>query len=212
MRLFAALLPPNRALAELASAVRGLRELPGADRLRWTPSTGRHITLAFYGQTPEEALPALHEGLARAARSCPPLGLRLKGGGRFGNRVLWAGVEGIDGYGDGRGGGDEAALVRLAAAAAGALPEEPGARDASARGEHRPFHPHLTLARSRDGVELKPFAGALALFEGLEWQATHLALLRSELTQEGSQYTVEESWSLGGSPGGTPGGGATVGA
>ena len=94
MRLFTALLLPPPALAELAAEVGRLRELPGADRLRWIRPEGWHLTLAFLGEVDDALLPELRERLARAARRHPALRLRLAGGGRFGDRVLWTGVAG----------------------------------------------------------------------------------------------------------------------
>ncbi|MFF8959470.1 2'-5' RNA ligase family protein [Streptomyces sp. NPDC014894] len=68
MRLFAAVLPPAGAVAELGAAVDGLRALPGSDGLRWTGREGWHFTLAFLGEVDERLLPELTARLARAAR------------------------------------------------------------------------------------------------------------------------------------------------
>jgi 2'-5' RNA ligase/MFS family permease len=92
MRLFAALLPPEYVLDELARAAQGLRALPGAQALRWTERANWHITIAFYGEVPDGPLPALRERLARAAARRGPMDLRVAGGGRFGQRALWAGI------------------------------------------------------------------------------------------------------------------------
>ncbi|RSS25254.1 2'-5' RNA ligase family protein, partial [Streptomyces sp. WAC05858] len=64
MRLFAAVLPPDAVVAELAARVKALQTLPGADGLRWTEREGWHFTLAFYGEVAEEVLPELHTRLA----------------------------------------------------------------------------------------------------------------------------------------------------
>ncbi|MGH3313594.1 MAG: 2'-5' RNA ligase family protein, partial [Streptomyces sp.] len=101
MRLFAALLPPGDVLdgpGQLAGAVKEMRTLAGADRLRWTERAGWHLTLAFYGDVADDLLPELRERLTRAAGRRRPLRLRLAGGGRFGDRTLWAGI--ADGPGD----------------------------------------------------------------------------------------------------------------
>ncbi|MBW5425958.1 RNA 2',3'-cyclic phosphodiesterase, partial [Streptomyces sp. BG9H] len=94
MRLFAAVLPPDAVVAELAAAASGLRALPGADALRWAPRDSWHFTLAFMAEVPQETVPDLTARLARAAHRTPPFPLALRGGGRFGERVLWAGVAG----------------------------------------------------------------------------------------------------------------------
>lgn len=90
MRLFAAVIPPEAAIAELAGAVRGLRD----DHLRWTAEAGWHFTLAFMGEVHDEVLPELHARLARAAARSAPFPLRIHGSGHFGHRSLWAGAAG----------------------------------------------------------------------------------------------------------------------
>ncbi|MCK7627540.1 RNA 2',3'-cyclic phosphodiesterase [Streptomyces sp. RS10V-4] len=164
MRLFAAVLPPAHPLGQLAERMGRLRELPDADRLRWTGPDDWHFTLAFYGEVPEEALPELQERLGRAAHRCAAYELRIAGGGRFGDRVVWAGAD-----------GDRPAMRRLADAA-----EAAGRRAGLPMGEHRPYTPHLTLARKRTGrLDLVPYAAALAGFSGSAWTVTELALMRS---------------------------------
>ncbi|MDX3094475.1 RNA 2',3'-cyclic phosphodiesterase [Streptomyces sp. ME19-03-3] len=165
MRLFVAVVPPGRALAELEDAVDGLRALPGAERLRWTERAGWHVTLAFLGEVDEDLLAALVARLERAARRHPPRRIALTGGGRFGDRTLWAGLEGDD-------------LTRPAAAVRAA------ARRAGVRHEdgHERFHAHLTLARQRAGstrVGLRPFTDALGRFAGTPWTAAAVCLVRS---------------------------------
>ncbi|WP_065960972.1 RNA 2',3'-cyclic phosphodiesterase [Streptomyces sparsogenes] len=187
MRLFAAVLPPDPAVAELAARVGALRRLPGADGLRWTERAGWHFTLAFFGQVDESVLPALHERLARAAHRHPPHEVRLAGGGRFADKVVWAGVE-----------GDRATLGHLADSA------EAGARRAGVAMERhrRPYHPHLTLARCRGGADLRPYVDGLADFEGSAWTVAELSLVRSHPPAPGvpgaqPRYEVVAAWPLG---------------
>ncbi|RKN43879.1 RNA 2',3'-cyclic phosphodiesterase [Streptomyces hoynatensis] len=165
MRLFAAVLPPAWALEELGAAVDPLRRLPDAGRLRWTERAGWHVVLAFYGEVPEERLPGLCRRLGLAARRHPPHELRLAGGGRFAERVLWAGL-----------GGDLARLARLAASAAAA-----GRRAGAEVPEERTYRPHLTLARPRRGWRggLDRYAARLADFAGGPWPLSEFTLLRS---------------------------------
>lgn len=97
MRLFTALLPPDHVLdgaGQLADQVARLRSLDGTGRLRWAERANWHITLAFYGEVEERQLDGLSRRLARVARRAHPLRLRIAGGGRFGDRSLWAGVTG----------------------------------------------------------------------------------------------------------------------
>lgn len=188
MRLFAALLPPPAVAEELDAAVRALQALPDAGRLRWTPPENRHLTLAFYGEVGEESLPELRERLGRAAGRSRPLELRLRGGGRFGDRALWAGAD-----------GDVQPLRRLARSA-----EAAGRRVGVVGDEGRPYRPHVTLARTRSGRwDLRPYVAALETFDGGTWRVEELTLVRSHLPRSGvpgeqPRYEPVAAWPLGG--------------
>ncbi|WP_031509395.1 RNA 2',3'-cyclic phosphodiesterase [Streptomyces megasporus] len=189
MRLFTAVLPPPGVLTELEAAVDRLKGLPDADRLRWARPEGWHFTLAFLGEVDEALLPELRERLARAAHRHPAFGLRLAGGGRFGDRVLWIGVE-----------GDHTTLRRLADSVTAAV------RRAGVPTEDRPYKPHLTVARAgrtAHRVDLRPFVASLDGFSGSDWQAREVALVRSFLPSSGvpgehPRYETLEAWSLDG--------------
>ncbi|GAB2577441.1 RNA 2',3'-cyclic phosphodiesterase [Streptomyces capparidis] len=183
MRLFVAVLPPAEAVAELDAAVSALHGLPGAGSLLWTDRAGWHLTLAFLGEVEDDALPELEERLARAAGRHQPMPLRLAGGGRFGDRALWTGLD--------RGRAELARLARSAAAAA---------RRTGVPVDERPFKAHLTLARARrERVDLRPFAEALALFTGASWDAGPLRLMSSAPGGPGrpNRYETVRSWPLG---------------
>ncbi|MDF3300477.1 RNA 2',3'-cyclic phosphodiesterase [Streptomyces tropicalis] len=170
MRLFAAVLPPDDVVRQLADRIAVLRQLPGADRLRWTGPPGWHFTLAFYGEVGEETVPELSERLARAARRTAPFPLAVRGGGQFGHgRALWAGAE-----------GDPAALRQLAQRA------EAAARRAGVpMEEHRHYRAHLTLARGREAVDVRPYVAALDDFASRTWTVDEVALVRSRLPRSG---------------------------
>ncbi|MGY6020475.1 RNA 2',3'-cyclic phosphodiesterase [Streptomyces spinosirectus] len=188
MRLFAAVLPPEDVVRELAAEVDRLRELPGAERLRWTGRPGWHFTLAFYGEVDDEAVPELSARLERAAHRTGPFALAVRGGGQFGHgRALWAGAE-----------GDLPALRLLADRA-----EAAARRAGLPMGEHRRYKAHLTLARSRDAVDVRPYLTALADFTGPTWTVADLALVRSNLPKSGvpgeqPRYEAVTRWKLGG--------------
>lgn len=186
MRLFAAVLPPPGAIDELAAQVHRLRALPGADRLRWTERANWHFTLAFYGEVAEQSLPELRTRLARAAHRHQPYDVRLAGGGRFSDQVVWVGL-----------GGDRTASRRLAESAAA------GARRAGVTMDDRSYHPHLTIARQRlEKLDLAPVVTALNDFEGRVWTVDRLHLIRSNLPVRGivgeqPRYEVVAAWPLG---------------
>ncbi|MCC9306697.1 RNA 2',3'-cyclic phosphodiesterase [Kitasatospora sp. RB6PN24] len=192
MRLFVAVLPPSEVLAELDAAVAPLRELPGAERLRWTAAQGRHLTLAFLGAVDEEQLPALEDGLAQAVLGHPVHRLRLAGGGRFGDRVLWVGLAG------------ETWALRGLARSVATVTGEVLEQEAPELGEALEYHPHLTLARTgRSGHHgaaerkaLRAAAERLETFQGAEFTVASVHLMRSEFHGGPAQYTRVRSWAL----------------
>ncbi|MFC1419991.1 RNA 2',3'-cyclic phosphodiesterase [Streptacidiphilus cavernicola] len=188
MRLFAAVLPPAAAIKELAVAAAPLHALPQAAALRWTGEPTWHLTLAFLGQVDPGDIEPLGARLAAAAATVDRTPrLNLAGGGHFGDRALWAGVQ-----------GDTRALRDLA--------EEVGAvaRATGIGVDETPFRPHLTLARSGGrtsptpaGVTLAPLVAALSDFTGTAWPADTLRLMRSHLGVGAAHYETVSEWPLG---------------
>jgi 2'-5' RNA ligase len=141
-RLFVAVPLPDDAAEAVRSVVDEVRAEPlpaGARDVRWVRLDGLHLTLRFLGPTPEDRV----EGTATAVRevaqaAAGPIAMELGGAGTFPPhgrpRALWLGiVQGAEAL------GDLATRLDTTLASAG-WPSE-----------HRPFRPHLTLARS-DGV------------------------------------------------------------
>jgi 2'-5' RNA ligase len=180
MRLFVAVTPPPEAIDELRSATARLHS--AGPKLRWTRPEQWHLTLAFLGEVADAARADLTVRLGRTAARHPPVRLALQGAGRFGDRVLWTRVV-----------GDVAALRQLAASVGAA------ARRAGLVLDDRPYRPHLTLARGREGADLRPAVDALAGFAGSAWTAAELHLVRSRLAagpDRTSRYELVESWAL----------------
>ncbi|MET7649373.1 MULTISPECIES: RNA 2',3'-cyclic phosphodiesterase [unclassified Streptomyces] len=188
MRLFAAVLPPDAIADELAAEAARLRALPGAEGLRWTARPGWHFTLAFYGEVDDGLVPELSARLKRAAHRGAPFTVALRGGGQFGHgRALWAGAAG------------DVPELRLLADRAEAAGRKAGVE----MGEHRRYKAHLTLARSRDAVDVGPYVEALEAFEGRTWTVGELVLMRSDLPKSGvpgeqPRYEPVGRWALGG--------------
>jgi RNA 2',3'-cyclic 3'-phosphodiesterase len=167
VRIFAAVVPPEEALDDLADFLEPRREA-GPD-LRWTDPTLWHVTLAFMAQVPDRILETLVERVAGAVVRRAPIPLQCKGGGAFPDpydaRVTWIGVDG-----SGEALGSLAALargVRLACSHAGASPEA------------GPFHPHLTVARSRRPFEATRWLRVLDAYAGPPWMADEVTLFAS---------------------------------
>jgi len=160
MRLFVAVVPPRPVVLELRAA---LTTLPHADpQVRWCRPETWHVTLAFFGDVPPDAYEDLKERLGRAAARNTPMELALAGGGHFGGRTLWTGVQ-----------GERERLGRLAESVNSV------ARRCHIKVDERPFRPHLTLARVREAgcvgddhdgpIDLRPYVERMAAFRTPRW-------------------------------------------
>ncbi|XVX19054.1 RNA 2',3'-cyclic phosphodiesterase [Actinomycetota bacterium] len=186
MRLFAAIMPPEDAIEDLAEWLAPRRE--AGRELRWTDDYQWHITLAFMADVPDHAYDELVERMSAAAARHEVGRLALSGGGAFPTpyeaRVLWAGVSTLDGD---AGLAGLARGIRHAAAAAGSAPE--GGR----------FHPHVTLARTRP-IEATKWLRVLEGYAGPPWPAREVALVESHLGEgrgRRPRYEVRERLPLG---------------
>ncbi|MPQ99314.1 RNA 2',3'-cyclic phosphodiesterase [Modestobacter sp. I12A-02628] len=174
--------PPPAAVDHLAAALASLRDVPGAPR--WTPPARWHLTLVFLGDVPSDVTARLADRAGHVVRRCPPLSVRLAGGGSFGVRrrpgVCWVGVA-----------GDVEALADLAGRLAGS------ARDAGVDVERREFRAHLTVGRWRPGAPVD--AGLPARLDGYRgpvWPVTRVQLLRSHLGPD-ARHEPLAGWPVG---------------
>jgi 2'-5' RNA ligase len=158
--LFVASVPPPEVVESLTAAVAPLRAT--APTLRWAPPSRWHVTLAFLGPVDEKIRPELDRRLGRVATRHSRVELGLAGGGRFGQRVLFAKIAGDL--------GPLAAGIRRAAHRAGVT----GMDD-------RPLHAHLTLARVPDGkrADLQDLVAAFRAADCPPWTADEIVLFAS---------------------------------
>lgn len=195
MRLFVAVIPPRPVVLELRAA---LTTLPHDNpRLRWCRPDTWHVTLAFFGEVAEDALDDLKDRLGRAAARNTPMELALAGGGHFGGRTLWTGVQ-----------GERDRLGRLAESVNGV------ARRCHIKVDERPFRPHLTLARVRDSAngngsakgggnlsdheslpDLQPYVDRMASFRTPRWLVGEIDLF-NVVNQPLKQYERVGGWAL----------------
>jgi 2'-5' RNA ligase len=161
--MFVAVRPPPAVLDELAAALDAVRAA-APEEMRWSAPAQWHLTLCFLADVPDDKAARLTQRLRRAATRSAPLELRLAGGGRFGDRVLWAGAAGD--------------LPGLRALATGV---HRAALGADLQVERRRFKPHLTLARTSRPAPLTEATAALAHFAGAPWRATSIELVHSTL-------------------------------
>jgi len=182
MSLFAAISIPDPMRQRLARWAGVLaREIPDPHRrLRWVKEFQFHITLKFFGETPEHRMPPLQAALRSAAKGQSIFNLSLGQTGHFGGRVIWVGVDS---------GHDEVLKI-----------EKSIETQCSSLGfirESKPFHPHITLARSKlnpGTIRLDQLA-ALPNQEHLEpFTVSTFDLIRSTLSPQGSVYDIMERY------------------
>ncbi|EAP99719.1 hypothetical protein JNB_06109 [Janibacter sp. HTCC2649] len=170
MRVFAAVVPPPVAHADLESFVEVRREVQS--ELRWTPAHLWHVTLAFMGDVADHAVDDVMEAVAEASAGHAPIPLQLSGAGVFPSpdqaRVVWMDV--LSSAPDGLAELESLALgVRRAVGRVGAAP---------AGGDYRP---HLTLARSRHPFEATHWLRVMDAYAGPSWIAEEVTVFVSHL-------------------------------
>jgi RNA 2',3'-cyclic 3'-phosphodiesterase len=155
------------------------RELRGATiAVKWVERDNLHMTLAFLGAVPPGTADVAGAALERAAGTFAPFAARIEGIGAFPNlrrpRVIWAGVAA---------GGPE--LARLASSVGEEL------RAGGVHFDDKPFSPHVTLGRVREGVTppgemLRRMESARLATEPFRVEDVHL--MKSQLTPAGPIY------------------------
>ncbi len=144
-----------------------------------------HMTLKFLGETDESLTPRIKEAMERSVEGVPPMLVKFRGVGVFPNmsriRVIWIGTEG----------GENMSLI--------ARRLDDDLFKWGFRKEGRPFVPHVTLARAREGCSA---AEASALVETSrreefgEQVMDTLRLKKSVLSPRGPTYTTVEEVKL----------------
>jgi 2'-5' RNA ligase len=184
VRTFLAVEIPEKERDALASIIHPLE--PVSSSLKLVAPQLLHITMRFLGGVPAQDLGRVNEAAQRAASCVSPFSVTLSGVGAFPNprapRVIWAGIAEDAGL---------RSLRSLASQLEDALAVEGFARDS------RPFSPHITLARARDGISREQRQGlALALGRlpgrGLPqrtFDVGGLTVMRSDLRPSGPIYT-----------------------
>jgi 2'-5' RNA ligase len=184
MRLFFCVPLPQEAKDSAARALAAARAAAG--ELSWTRPEQMHLTLAFLGEQPPEAL----ERMYAAAQPCTALErfeATLAGAGAFPNprraHVLWLGI--TDGATE---------LVELATRLCSGL------REAGFGLETRPFRPHLTVARVKRGRErdAERALQRVAPGEVTRFPVGRLLLMKSELSPKGARHQEVRAFPLSG--------------
>jgi 2'-5' RNA ligase len=143
IRAFVAIDLPDAVRRDVA-ALRPRLGLGGAP-MKWVEEKNLHLTVKFLGDVDDDAVPSILARLRDACAAFEPFEIEIAGVGTFPPgrppRIVWAGVT------------ENAEIVKRLAARIdkdlGALGIEPEARE---------LHPHVTLARVRDGANGPPRA------------------------------------------------------
>jgi len=165
--------PPLPKLAELSAQLR--RAEPS---LKMADVGQAHVTLKFLGQVEERRVPEIVEAMRGAVEGRHAFRAACRGCGQFppkgAPRTIWAGVE------------DGGGLARLAGAIEESLAPLGFQREA------RPFRPHLTLARAREGSRPGGAAAFVARHADDDlggWDVSSVSLKRSVLGPQGPAYS-----------------------
>jgi 2'-5' RNA ligase len=181
IRSFIAIELPEEARKGLA---RLRRELERDEHrfVKWVDPQGIHLTLKFLGNIPAKRVTEITEAIKKASQEISPFHLEISGLGTFPSlkqaRVFWVGI-----------GGELDKLSRLQQNIDSALAALGFAR------EERPFVPHLTLARIREGAspaERRDFGelvGSTSFEDKYPVEVEVVRLMRSQLTPAGAIYT-----------------------
>lgn len=182
MRLFAALPLPSDARAPLVGAMEALRREGWP--VRWVDPSLLHLTLKFYGEVPDERAAAIAEALDAATDRMPAVLLVVTGVGTLprgrGARVIVADLA------------PEPALELLQHRV------EMAGKSIGIPVEGRPFRPHLTLGRVRQGERLPAAARARVAAEpaALTAVADAVELFESRTGPAGPQYLSRRRYRL----------------
>jgi len=153
----------------------------GENIIRWVLAHNIHLTLKFLGNVPAAHIDFFKQMLTQAGKTHPQFDIQIGGLGSFPNskrtRVIWVGLHA------------PASLSSLQKSI------EEGASRLGYEKEARPFSPHLTLGRIRQGTnehDLQKINNALATIQlgkigTVRVDSVHL--YQSDLNSEGSVYT-----------------------
>ena len=147
------------------------------------PSGQIHVTLCFLGDVDESKIPKLCFSLESAFSDVNSFDASVRGMGAFPDakhaRVIWLGID------------DDNKLSEYAERTVKAV------KKAGLRCDEKKFVPHVTLARSRDGSDVRELISEYKDEEFCSFHCSSVNVMKSELTPKGARHTVIRSISLG---------------
>jgi len=152
--------------------------------VKWVNTENIHVTLKFLGNIPFKQVEEIAKAIEEASKRIPPFHLEISGLGAFPNinrpRVIWVGIR-----------GEMNNLQKLQQNIDSALAPFGFAK------EERPFIPHLTLARIKEGASSAERKSIGELLISARFEISYyigvetISLMRSQLTPEGAIYTCQ---------------------
>ena len=182
VRLFIGLPLPSEAHEVAAGELRRLRQRGWP--VRWVGDEGLHLTLKFFGEVTSDRMDTIAEMLSFAGQGMRPMPMTLGGAGVFPGperpRVIKLDVEADS----------ELELLQDRI--------ERGGEQIGFPPEGRPFHPHITLGRVREGHRLPPDWSQVlqTVGGGTTFLADRVVLYESRLSPSGPTYTVRQELRL----------------
>jgi 2'-5' RNA ligase len=146
-------------------------------RVAWVPPENLHLTLKFLGWSHAETLPAIRDRTEEWTRACKGFELVARGVGAFPDarhaRILWVGVQDPSG-----------ALGRLVSDIEGAMAQLGFEREA------RPYHPHVTIGRVKDGRDAEELVARHAQSDFGSSLVREVVVYESIMKTKGSEYVA----------------------
>ena len=184
IRCFVAIEIPERIQAILSEVQSAFR--PRIQKASWTRRGNFHLTLKFLGDVDENSINDINSTVEEIVENDQPFCIEIGGIGTFPNlyrpRVLWVGLT--------QGAKETTTLANTIVCE---LKKFGFSND-------RRFHPHFTLARIRENINMKAHTEIFNKFEtiaGTMMDVRHISLVRSELHPSGAVYTPLHIYSLG---------------
>jgi RNA 2',3'-cyclic 3'-phosphodiesterase len=181
-RIFAAVkILPDDGLLRLLHT---LRSALSQDKIKWVDTANMHITLKFFGETPEDKVQEISKALESIV-TLQAFEIQCKGVGIFGSqykpRVIWLGIN------------DISKLQQLESKVAAAI--EP----LGYLPDRQNFVPHLTLGRINFINDKKYFQDTIAMAKSFTSEIQKIPafhLYESKLKPTGPEYSIITSYSL----------------
>ena len=182
-RLFAAIkVNPSE---EFLSRYFALKRNLAKEKIKWVEPENIHITLKFFGETPDHHIPGISIALQEASRKNNPFGFSIINTGIFGSsyhpKVIWFGIEPTN------------KIIQLSSCIFSAL-ERIGIEK-----DRQNFVPHLTIGRIKTLEDKAFFQKVMVQYrDGFiqKEEVSEFHLIESQLSPKGPRYAVIESYPL----------------